>query len=483
MNCTALSSIRQPLLLESDATHSPLSVKTKKDEHYNHNFIAGLAYCTSTLMGLGALVSTAALSIFSLAYKTQDLAADATDAVSDSLEEIDKIPETLGLRRYFSIITGISNTVEGVRMIQEAHHEHHKWGKWEGCLKAIRGIFEASSGCIQGTTTALKIWAEEKINLDAVKVANVVGDFFACIQFLMIAAASFNTARLASKIRHEIKGHEQESKAVTIFKKYILRKNDTPTKIEDFDLRQRQVTVIRQLIENPHKHEDRLNLKKIIGDELYKDLHKALKLHNHALSPHEPHIVPVIDKVLKALAKSERNNIVIGILSIAATCITIAADFATAGIASQILNILKPIVSLGFFYYDAVQLKSGIEESKASSKLNTYMRYALTIMCIAIVIATFVGSSAATGGALPIALLVIGIICPLISLYINNNKEKVAKIHHSVVNYIKNLNPFKKDTQTSYKYKAYEGEELLHEKHVELSTFFKKTLEEGTKAA
>lgn len=195
--------------------------KISKIDHFNHSFYAGLACCTSTLMGLGTLLANAAHATLSLAYKTQELAADATDAVSDSLEELDKIPESLGLRRYFSILTGVSNTVEGVRMIQEAHEEGHKWGKWEGSLKIIRGIFETSSGFIQGTTTALKIWAEEKIDLHAIKVANVVGDFFACVQFMMIASSCFHTARLAGRLKNQLMISNQDSRIIELWNKHI----------------------------------------------------------------------------------------------------------------------------------------------------------------------------------------------------------------------------------------------------------------------
>lgn len=471
-----------PLLLNKSA--SSYISRSYRNSHakYNHNFIAGLAYCTSTIVGLASLVSTATLSILTMAYKSQDLAADATDAVSDSLEEMDKIPESLGLRRYFSVITGISNTIEGIQQIKEARHEHHTWGKIDGIIRVVRGVFEASSGFIQGTTTALKVWAEEKINLDALKIANVVGDFFVCIQLMMISASCFKTARLAGRFKHEINGTSHFSFIVNVFNKYVLRKKSSDINECQLELRQRQISVIRNILLSDKRHQDRLDLKKTVGEALFHKLEKVIKTNDHDLLSSSSELIDTVDKVLNCLKKSERNNVIIGLLTMAGIAITLAADFATAGIASQILNIVKPIVSLGFFYFDALQLKSGVDESKPDSKFTRYMRIALTIICIAIAVATFISSSAATGGALPIALLVIGILCPLISLYINNNKEQVAKASNIALKFFKKINPFKRKMQPC-QLQQFAFIELMDQKNIELTSLSKKVFEVKTKAA
>lgn len=186
-------------------------------------------------------------------------------------------------------------------------------------------------------------------------------------------------------------------------------------------------------------------------------------------------IAELMDEAIKKLSKSERNNTLIGLLSLAAVGLTLASDFLTAGIASQILNIIKPIVSLTFFYFDVIQLKNGVEDSKPISKFNRYLRIALTILCIAIAITTFVGSGVATGGALPIALLVIGIVCPLISLYISNNKQKVAHLSKRLFSYIKSWNENKKKQTTTccLSSKKYD---YLESQQIEMTPLFKKAL-------
>lgn len=482
MSCALHHTESLPLLHKTRANSYISNSYEIKGTKYNHNFIAGLAYCTSTIIGLATLVSTATLSILTFAYKTQDLAADATDAVSDSLEEMDKIPESLGLRRYFSVITGISNTIEGVHQIKEAHHEKHTWGKIDGIIRVVRGVFEASSGFIQGTTTALKIWAEEKINLDALKIANVVGDFFACIQLMMISVSCFKNASLAGRIKHEINGTSHYSSIVNIFNKCVLRKKSSDIGECQLEFRQRQISVIKNILSNENKYQDKLDLKKTIGESLFHQLEKDLRLNNQNQRSSSSELTETIDNVLKCLKKSERNNTIIGILSLVGIAITLAADFATAGIASQILNIIKPMVSLGFFYFDALQFKSGVDESIPDSKFTRYMRIALTIICIAIAVAIFVSSSAASGGALPIALLVIGILCPLISLYINNNREQVAKVSKKALEFFKKLNPFKRQNITFHS-KKFAFIELMDQKNIELTNLSKRLFKETSKAA
>ena len=143
---------------------------------YNHNFYSGLVYVLNGVTGTALSVATAAQAVLSLLAKSLDAGQDATDVINESLEQLHSVPESMGLRRYFSVFTGVSNIIEGNHLIAEARHQNYLWGIADGVMKIARGVFESSAGFIQGTTKALTVWAENNINVSSIDIANMVGD-------------------------------------------------------------------------------------------------------------------------------------------------------------------------------------------------------------------------------------------------------------------------------------------------------------------
>jgi hypothetical protein len=428
------------LISNSHLITNPLHIKTidgqetshveSKKAYYSSNFLNGLVYVTNGLTNIVQLTATAVASVFPVVQKSADALLDASDVINDSIEPITEIPESVGLRRYFSVFTGISCIIEGKHMIHHAHESHHKWGMIDGISKIARGVFEASSGFIQGTTKALMAFAEEAVNTDHIKTANIAGDILTSLQFIMMAFSSLHNARLAGNLKREITVQTEPSALSLKIKSLFFRtaKETLYSKIPQVDLSQRRIQVIKQIMSEKTNHSKKAQLHNLLGEKLFKKL-EALTQHfdkeGNQISSLELDDT-LVDEVIKKLGKYEFSNAVLGTCCVLASIVTIVADFLSHGLASEILNILKPVFAIVFFYYDLNQFKEGVQSSENVSKFNKIMRYTLAAICIAIAIGTFVGGSVSTCGALPIAMLVIGIVMPLISLYISQNRAKVA---------------------------------------------------------
>ena len=402
---------------------------------YNHNFYSGLVYVLNGVTGTALSVATAAQAVLSLLAKSLDAGQDATDVINESLEQLHSVPESMGLRRYFSVFTGVSNIIEGNHLIAEARHQNYLWGIADGVMKIARGVFESSAGFIQGTTKALTVWAENNINVSSIDIANMVGDLLSSLQLLIISISTLHNARLSGDLKRKIR---IEPCNIPLAKKVnnlfwpSIRCNPLPS----IDLAKRRIEVVKSILNDPNSRDQKIHLEKMMGSDFMHKLTNVLNGQDLSLSSHH------IDEVLKKLSSSEFSNAILGTVSLLGAITTVVADVCTVGIASQIMSLIKPLIAFTFFYYDVAQLKAGVNNTVSASRINQIMRYALTALAISLAVFTFVGASAGTGGALPIAMLVIGITMPLITLYMANNPGKITKGLKSIGSAFNYLNPF-----------------------------------------
>ena len=297
-------------------------------------------------------------------------AIGAANAFRSPTEQI-KTPESTGLLRAFSVICGISNILSGVELMSSSEKVQYVWGEIKGGLKIARGSLEIISGMIDSIFTSIKLFASS-VDLSNLEILKSISGKLASIGLLIASVSTLHEARQAGD----------------------LKRNLTKDNIKD-------------LAENS-KFLERVMDDLGIGTDAYFYEEKEF------------------NDIRNKLASIELENAFIGSLFVVATALSVAADILTVGIASQVIAILKPIISTIFVALDARQIASGIKNDENNNQTE-YMRYVMTAVSLTIAILTFVASGA-SGGIVPAVILAIGIIMPVISGLIANYRKESQQV-------------------------------------------------------
>ncbi len=340
----------------------------------------------------------------------RSIASGVFNAIDSTL-----VSPAISLNRYFGVLTGISNLAQGVQLIKDSKNDGA--GRLEGGVKVLRGASEAISGMLQGVVATVKVFGKNASS-EALKVVNVVGDAFFCVAMFALSFNCFTKMHNAGSLQNRINrpvDFENPSLIETTNKVglqalrgYANDTNDTKTlsKIINF----------HEMVVSKDK-----SLGKVVDPKLIKefnDLFEKLGTFNNDEVISE--LKSKIKEISSNLTYSYRESAVLGALCVISGALVAISDVCTVGVFSQVINILKPIITLLVTYFDVKQLINGLNEAKPESQFYKYMRVALTALSIGIAVAIFVGASGASGGALPAVMLAIGCIMPLISLMISS---------------------------------------------------------------
>ncbi len=362
---------------------------------FNHDQFAGSIYVTNGITGI-------ALSIFS--------ALKSFGKISD------EIPSALGLRRYFSVLTGVSNIIFGAKMLETAKNVEHIWGIHEARIRIARGVAEATSGFVQGTVQLVSL-ITSAVSVSATQIANFAGDGFNCIAIFLISVFVLHNARLAGELKR-ILANARENVKVGV--------NSDDYQQSVFNA---QVDALHDFKKNT---ENSFIIKKCLGDDFFKALAGCFATSTYPSYKYPQNLgtfdFRTLQEAEKKLAWKEFSQGMMGAVALLSVVATAVGDVFTGGLVGQIVSIIRPVISSTFLYFDAAQLKTGLaEEEKAGSSTseNTrkWMKITLTALAIGIAVGVFVGGSVASGGGLPLAVLIIGVTMPLISLMIEHRKE------------------------------------------------------------
>jgi hypothetical protein len=326
---------------------------------YNHNFYAGAAYVPQDVTGV---VTATAGTLNTFGVKVE-------------------VPGELGLRKYFSVLTGVSNAASGYQVYAEASKTNYVWGKTQGIIKMFRGVVEIAQGAIRGTVQALSLWAANRVSSVSMAQAGLAGDVFAGLMMIAIAVVTITNAVFAGNVQSGLKKCTSNEE-----------KNG----------------YLRSLMTN---EADKVHLTSVIGKDLVDKLSSGGILDDKT-----------IEELEKRLGTQCMTNAAVGTICVLAAMATAAGDLLTAGMVSKVLAIVNPLISASFIYFDMQQLESGASSKEPRSKQDIMMQVAMTLLSIALAAATVAGSIG-TGGALPIVMLAIGVVMPLITLAISNKQE------------------------------------------------------------
>jgi len=270
---------------------------------------------------------------------------------------------------------------------------------------------------LQGVVATVKVFGKNASS-EALKVVNVVGDAFFCVAMFALSFNCFTKMHNAGSLQNRInrpvdfENHaliETTNKVgLQALKGYANDTDDTKTLSKIINFHEMVVTKDK-------------SLGKVVDPKLIKefnDLFEKLGTFNNYEVISE--LKSKVKEISSNLTYSFRENAVLGALCAISGALVVISDVCTVGVFSQVINILKPIITLLVTYFDVKQLITGLNEAKPESQFYKYMRVALTALSIGIAIAIFVGASGASGGALPAVMLAIGCIMPLISLMISS---------------------------------------------------------------
>ena len=347
----------------SSFQNEPEIKSVKNSQKYNHEHVASSIYLFSDISSLiGGVWSS--LSRF----------GQATAVAS-----------YLGLRKYLSVITGVSTVVSGNHMIEEAKKTNHVWGKIQGGLRITKGAFETLYGATQGVASTIETFASSLVNSLKVSILSLSADSFFCLSMLSTAISTLHNAGLAGDLNRDL------------------------SKLKNFP---DQVAYLQNLAKDPKSKE---NLKHIIGIENFEKLPD--------LKPDE------LEVLKKQLVKKEMKNAIGGTVSLLSGVAVALGDIFTVGLFSKIITFAKPFITLAATYFD-LEMFLGAKSSENESKMDKIMKHVVTALAIGIALAMFFAASGATGGALPAAVLAISIAMPLISS-LALHKDQIKSLFNS----------------------------------------------------
>ncbi|NBO23729.1 MAG: hypothetical protein EBU93_00600 [Chlamydiae bacterium] len=298
-------------------------------------------------------------------------AIGAANAFRSPIEQI-KTPESTGLLRAFSVICGISNILSGVELMSSSEKVQYVWGEIKGGLKIARGSLEIISGMIDSIFTSIKLFASS-VDLSNLEILKSISGKLASIGLLIASVSTLHEARQAGDLKRNLT--QDNIRSLACGSKFLEKVMD------DLEIDTNQYACYTE--------------------EEFNDIRNKL-------------------------ASIELENAFIGSLFVVATALSVAADILTVGIASQVIAILKPIISTIFVALDARQIASGIKNDENNNQTE-YMRYVMTAVSLTIAILTFVASGA-SGGIVPAVILAIGIIMPVISGLIANYRKESQQV-------------------------------------------------------
>ena len=347
------------------------TASTKKSQIYNHEHVASRIY----------------------------LFSDVTNFLSGVWSSLAKVGQSsaaasyLGLRKYLSILTGVSTMISGSNMITEAKKTNHVWGKIQGGLRITKGAFETLYGATQGVVSSLATFASSLVNSLKVSIISWSSDGFFCLSMLSVAISTLHIARLAGDLNRDLEKIKNSSE---------------------------QVAYLQNLAKDPKHKED---LKHIIGNDYFEKLPEISESELKALK--------------KQLVKKEVKNAIGGTVSLLSGIAVALGDIFTVGLFSKIITIAKPFITLAASYFD-FDMFIGSKSSKNESTLDKIMKHVVTALAIGIAVAMFVAASGATGGAFPAAVLAISIAMPLISS-LALHKDQIKEFFKSLIEKIPNF--------------------------------------------
>lgn len=286
-------------------------------------------------------------------------------------------PDIMNVRKYCLVLTGASDAYMGLKMYESAKKVNSVWDKFKGVSRIGEGVADVINGLIEGTFQVLET-ASIKMNTNAVSALNYVG------------SALFSFSAFSSLFK------------LAIDLKYTIKIKKGLAKAETFDQKNEFLNAYLK------KEDTAYRLGSLIGNELLGDIKAGVSLEK-------------IEKVIATLVKKENELATSSVILSVFLGVIILGNIFTAGLASQIIAITRLGLMSTFFYANIKDLIES-KDKPTETKIDQLMKVAVNLVSTALAVTAIVAASVGSGGALPIAVFVIGASFSIFNLVMENRE-------------------------------------------------------------